>query len=107
MLFDRRLWKAARTAFHKLLMATILMDMEHKYLFGRLLVQNYPIIFDDFIEDDHEHSVSITSMTVQIFTVPTIASNFLKQVLTNKLFTFFDNLKILSNDINLKVQYFS
>lgn len=67
MLFDRRLWKSARTAFHQLLMATILMDMEHKYLFGRLLVRKYAIIFDDFIDDDHDHSVSITSMTVQVF----------------------------------------
>lgn len=39
MLFDRRLWKSARTAFHQLLMSSILKDLEHKYIFGRLLIQ--------------------------------------------------------------------
>ena len=28
---------------------------------------------DDFIRDDHDHSYSITSLSVQIFTVPSIA----------------------------------
>lgn len=73
MLFDRKLWKAARTAFHQLLMSSVLMDLEHKFIFGRLFVKHYDAIFNDFIDDDHDHSVSITSMTVQIFTVPTIA----------------------------------
>ncbi|CAK5066505.1 unnamed protein product [Meloidogyne enterolobii] len=73
LLFDRRLWKAARTAFHQLIMATVLMNIEHKYIFGRLFLENYNVVFEDFINDDHEHSVSITSMSVQIFTVPTIA----------------------------------
>lgn len=27
---------------------------------------------NDFISDDHEHSLSIVALTVQIFTVPTI-----------------------------------
>ncbi|KAF7638113.1 E3 ubiquitin-protein ligase [Meloidogyne graminicola] len=36
LLFDRRLWKAARTAFHQLLMSTVLMNLEHKYIFGHL-----------------------------------------------------------------------
>ncbi|MCP9260595.1 E3 ubiquitin-protein ligase ubr-1 [Dirofilaria immitis] len=33
----------------------------------------YKKIYDDFIDDDHDQSVSITALTVQIFTVPTIA----------------------------------
>uniref|UniRef100_A0A914H4U2 E3 ubiquitin-protein ligase n=1 Tax=Globodera rostochiensis TaxID=31243 RepID=A0A914H4U2_GLORO len=79
MVFDRRLWKSARIAFHQLLMSTVLMDLDHKNAFGRLLVRNYNVIFDDFIEDDHEHSVSVTSMTVQIFSVPTVARRLISE----------------------------
>jgi hypothetical protein len=45
LLFDRRLWKAARTAFHQLLMSTVLMNIEHKYIFGRLLLEVYFFLF--------------------------------------------------------------
>ncbi|KAL3116459.1 hypothetical protein niasHT_006906 [Heterodera trifolii] len=79
MIFDRRLWKSARTAFHQLLMSTVLMNLDHKNAFGRLFVRNYNLIFDDFIDDDHEHSVSVTSMTVQVFTVPTVARRLISE----------------------------
>uniref|UniRef100_A0A1I8B9X3 E3 ubiquitin-protein ligase n=1 Tax=Meloidogyne hapla TaxID=6305 RepID=A0A1I8B9X3_MELHA len=91
LLFDRRLWKAARTAFHQLIMSTVLMNIEHKYVFGRLLLENYRIVFEDFINDDHEHSVSITAMTVQIFTVPTIAKRLITDA--NAVNICMDNLR--------------
>lgn len=38
-LFDRRLWKAARSSFHQLLMCTVLMDLEHKTKFGAFIIR--------------------------------------------------------------------
>uniref|UniRef100_A0A915CE69 E3 ubiquitin-protein ligase n=1 Tax=Parascaris univalens TaxID=6257 RepID=A0A915CE69_PARUN len=73
MKLDRALWKAARANFHQMLMATVLMNGEHKQQFSRQFIRIYKKVFFDFIDDDHEHAVSITALTVQIFTVPTIA----------------------------------
>ena len=33
----------------------------------------YTVLFNDFIDDDHDHNVSVVALTVQMFTVPTIA----------------------------------
>ncbi len=38
-------------------------------VFGR----NYADLMKDFIVDDHDHIYSVTSLSVQIFTVPTLA----------------------------------
>jgi E3 ubiquitin-protein ligase UBR2 len=73
VLADRFLWKSARLTYHKLLMATILMHLEQKRNFGRLLIEHYDAIYADFTDDDHDDKFSIISMSVQIFTVPTIA----------------------------------
>ncbi|VBB31014.1 unnamed protein product [Acanthocheilonema viteae] len=70
---DSVLWKGARISFHQLIMATILMNNEQKKAFSKLYIQLYKKIYDDFIDDDHDQAVSITALTVQIFTVPTIA----------------------------------
>lgn len=38
------------------------------------LLQNYRRLQTDFMEDDHERVVSVTSLSVQLFTVPTMVS---------------------------------
>lgn len=105
MLNDTKLWKAARTTWHHVLIAGMLKDYELKkkfamvnllnivtisvYYFGhlnfnftyhscilqilQLFSKNYADMMKDFINDDHDHPFSITSLSVQIFTVPTIA----------------------------------
>uniref|UniRef100_A0A158R6B5 E3 ubiquitin-protein ligase n=1 Tax=Syphacia muris TaxID=451379 RepID=A0A158R6B5_9BILA len=70
---DKFLWKGARMSYHKMFMATVLMDSDQKHEFTRALVRNYRKIFLDFIDDDHEHSVSIAALTVQVFSVPTLS----------------------------------
>lgn len=37
-------------------------------------LQNYRSLQTDFLEDDHERVVSVTSLSVQLFTVPTVVS---------------------------------
>ncbi|TKR63505.1 hypothetical protein L596_027324 [Steinernema carpocapsae] len=80
LLKDRRLWKSARLNFHQMLMATILMDLEQKKEFSRQFIKLYKQLYNDFIDDDHEHNVSIVALTVQFLTVPTIA----RQLISNE-----------------------
>lgn len=70
---DASLWKSARSQWHQLFIGGLLMEAESKRTFSRIFTRNYPHLMKDFIEDDHEHSLSVTSLSVQIFTVPTLA----------------------------------
>uniref|UniRef100_A0A915J6I3 E3 ubiquitin-protein ligase n=1 Tax=Romanomermis culicivorax TaxID=13658 RepID=A0A915J6I3_ROMCU len=69
---DSTLWKSARTAIHQFILGTVLLDLETKKKFARIFMRNYGILASHFAKDDHEHSISIISLTVQLFTVPTI-----------------------------------
>jgi E3 ubiquitin-protein ligase UBR2 len=73
ILIDAALWKVARASFHQLFMNAILMDDIGKVQFSITFAKNYKQLMHDFIQDDHEHSISVSSFSVQIFTVPTIA----------------------------------
>lgn len=70
---DCKLWKTARTSWHRLLISGMLMEYENKKNLAILFTKIYTNIMQDFIHDDHEHSFSVVSLSVQLFTVPTIA----------------------------------
>ncbi|KAM3966089.1 LOW QUALITY PROTEIN: ubr1 ubiquitin ligase [Aphomia sociella] len=70
---DFRMWKAARTSWHRLLISTTLMDYTTKREMAILFTKNYGSILKDFIRDDHDHSFSISSLSVQLYTTPTLA----------------------------------
>ncbi|XP_073954798.1 ubr1 ubiquitin ligase isoform X3 [Choristoneura fumiferana] len=72
---DCRMWKAARTAWHRLLIATTLMDYTTKKDMAILFTKNYGAILKDFVRDDHDHSFSISSLSVQLYTPPTLAQH--------------------------------
>jgi hypothetical protein len=42
------------------------------------VVQHTPKMAEDFIADDHDHDVSVCSLSVQIFTVPSLVGRRLK-----------------------------
>uniref|UniRef100_A0A914Y631 E3 ubiquitin-protein ligase n=1 Tax=Panagrolaimus superbus TaxID=310955 RepID=A0A914Y631_9BILA len=92
VLFDRRLWKAARINFHQLLMATVLMDLDHKRDFGVFMIKNFEFIYEDFIHDDHEHSASVIALSVQVFTVSSVAQYLLSN--ENALAIIFETIKL-------------
>ncbi|XP_048858643.1 E3 ubiquitin-protein ligase UBR2 isoform X1 [Brienomyrus brachyistius] len=73
MLCDSKMWKGARNVYHQLLMSSLLMDPKYKKLFAIQFAKNYWRLQTDFMEDDHERVVSVTSLSVQLFTVPTMA----------------------------------
>ncbi|XP_071832675.1 E3 ubiquitin-protein ligase UBR2-like isoform X2 [Apostichopus japonicus] len=76
---DSKLWKAARTQWHELFMSTMLLDIHFKKEFAILLTKHYKRIQSDFAHDDHEHSVSVTAITVQVYTVPTMGLMLLRE----------------------------
>lgn len=73
LLRDSMLWKSARLHWHRLFISGMLMEYESKKAFARVFTKNYGSVMKDFIRDDHDHSFSVASLAVQIFTVPTLA----------------------------------
>ena len=73
LLRDHQLWKAARTCWHRLFISGMLTEYESKKRLAIVFTNNYGTVLKDFIRDDHDHSFSIASLSVQLFTVPTLA----------------------------------
>lgn len=100
LLADSTLWKVARAHTHKLFMNTMFMDPVGKKAFAIHFTKHYNHIQKDFVDDDHEHIVSVTSLSVQLFTVPTIARMLIldHDVLEVVLGSFMDHLRPAIND---------
>ncbi|XP_046403527.1 E3 ubiquitin-protein ligase UBR2 isoform X2 [Ischnura elegans] len=70
---DCFLWKSARSHWHYLFITGMLMEYSSKKLFAQVFTKHYGNVLKDFIRDDHEHSFSVASLSVQIYTVPSLA----------------------------------
>lgn len=73
LLYDIKLWKIARSAWHRLLISGMLMEYDSKKELAINFTKVYTNIMQDFLRDDHYHSFSVVSLSVQLFTVPTVA----------------------------------
>ncbi|XP_061821734.1 E3 ubiquitin-protein ligase UBR2 [Nerophis lumbriciformis] len=95
MLNDSKMWKGARNIYHQLLMNSLLMDFKYKKIFAIQFAKNYRRLQTDFMEDDHERVVSVTSLSVQLFTVPTMARMLMvkENLMTTIIRTFVDHLR--------------
>ncbi|KAF3841600.1 hypothetical protein F7725_023551, partial [Dissostichus mawsoni] len=95
MLNDSKMWKGARNVYHQLLMNSLLMDLKYKKIFAIQFAKNYRRLQTDFMEDDHERVVSVTSLSVQLFTVPTMARMLMveQDLMTTIIRTFVDHLR--------------
>ncbi|XP_063047209.1 E3 ubiquitin-protein ligase UBR2 isoform X2 [Engraulis encrasicolus] len=95
MLYDSKMWKGARNVYHQLLMSSLLMDLKYKKLFAIQFAKKYRRLQTDFMEDDHERIVSIVSLSVQLFTVPTMARMLITEenLMTTIIRTFADHLR--------------
>ncbi|XP_034283591.1 E3 ubiquitin-protein ligase UBR2 isoform X2 [Pantherophis guttatus] len=105
MLSDSKLWKGARSVYHQLFMSSLLMDLKYKKLFAFRFARNYRQLQRDFMEDDHERPVSVTALSVQLFTVPTLARMLIveENLLTTIISTFMDHLR--HRDIQGRFQF--
>lgn len=72
MLSNTTFWKVARIDWNDLFVTTLLTEYSIKEKFARLITRIYPRLMQDFMEDDHDHSVSILTMTTQLYTVPSL-----------------------------------
>src|SRR5699024_2799299 len=79
MLEDVKFWKSVRVQWHQLFMSGLLLDIDIKRQFARLFTKNYQQLLLDYTKDDHEHRVSVMALTVQIFTVPSVAQMLIEE----------------------------
>ncbi|KAG7260794.1 hypothetical protein CRUP_006366 [Coryphaenoides rupestris] len=95
MLCDSKMWKGARNVYHQLLMNSLLMDLKYKKLFAIQFAKNYESLQSDYVRDDHDREYSITDLSVQIFTVPSLARMLMveENLMTTIIRTFVDHLR--------------
>ncbi|XP_002101445.3 E3 ubiquitin-protein ligase UBR1 isoform X1 [Drosophila yakuba] len=93
--YDVKLWKTARTCWHRLLISGMLMEYDNKMVLAQEFSRRYATIVEDFISDDHDHAFSIVSLSVQLFTVPSIAHHLIAhEGIFNKLVHTFYHVAI-------------
>ncbi|MPC24348.1 E3 ubiquitin-protein ligase UBR2 [Portunus trituberculatus] len=104
---DTKMWKTARVQWHRLFISGMLMDQESKKMFARTFTKHYSKMMKDFILDDHDHSVSVASLGVQLFTMPTIAHMLVAEedVLARLLNTFLSECDKKLKDNKLALEH--
>ncbi|XP_029387504.1 E3 ubiquitin-protein ligase UBR2 isoform X1 [Mus pahari] len=95
MLNDSKLWKGARSVYHQLFMSSLLMDLKYKKLFALRFAKNYERLQRDYVTDDHDREFSVADLSVQIFTVPSLARMLITEenLMTVIIKAFMDHLK--------------
>ncbi|CEG70414.1 hypothetical protein RMATCC62417_06318 [Rhizopus microsporus] len=76
--FDLRLWKTARMDIKDLLIGTYISNYEYRPILGVRFARNYPELIDAFFFKDREPENSVSTLSVQLLTVPTVASILVK-----------------------------
>jgi len=70
---DVNLWKTARNLWHKLFINGMLMNTESKKFFAKSFTRLYGQLMSDFINDNQDHFYSIMHLSIQIYSVPSLA----------------------------------
>ena len=68
-----------RSLWLELMIDGLMKDYESKRELAVIFTDNYQAIMEDFYCDDQERESSITSLSVQIFTVPSLAHHLLEK----------------------------
>lgn len=76
MLSEAHFWKKVKCAWHNLFMSAYFGDTKYKKDIGVLFIKNYSAVFKSYLEDSkvREFSYCIISLTVQLFTVPSLST---------------------------------
>ncbi|CAO3587585.1 unnamed protein product [Absidia cylindrospora] len=77
--FDLRLWKSARSSIKDILIGTLISNFDHRPILGTRFARNYPDLVDSFFFKDREPEHSVSSLSVQLLTVPTVAWMLVKE----------------------------
>ncbi len=70
-------WKEIRRAWLKVIIEGILKEYDSKLEFAKMFVDNYQQIIENYSRDDQERDVTLVNLTVQFFTVKSIAQTLL------------------------------
>lgn len=103
MLTNTKFWKIARVEWNDLFVMTMLTEYSIKEQFARLITRIYPKLMRDFIKDDHDHSVSILTLTTQLYTVPSLICMLIEEenalaIITQTLYDLCTSTKINTMD---------
>ena len=82
-----------KTIFRFLSLNFFLQNPENKLKVSEIYLEHYKTIMYDFMTDDQELDVSIANLSVQIFTVPSVAHHLIeKQDCLTKMVEFFTQI---------------
>ncbi|XP_075049273.1 E3 ubiquitin-protein ligase UBR1 [Mixophyes fleayi] len=73
ILCDAKLHKGFRSMLHDLIFSSFFMEMEYKKLFAIEFVKCYKQVQKQYMDDERDRNISVTAISVQVFTVPTLA----------------------------------
>ncbi|KAG8449458.1 hypothetical protein GDO86_016202 [Hymenochirus boettgeri] len=73
ILWDVKLHKEVRKILHDLIFSSFFMETEYKKLFAIEFVKHYKQVQKEYMNDDQDRNISVTAISVQVFTVPTLA----------------------------------
>ncbi|KAI8366836.1 uncharacterized protein BYT42DRAFT_588028 [Radiomyces spectabilis] len=103
--YDLRLWKSARASIKDLLIGTLISNFDYRRALGTRYARNYPELVDAFFFKDREPEHSVSTLSVQLLTVPTVASMLVKEykyfgIVCSILANFFltDDIHMLLSD---------
>ncbi|KAG8560946.1 hypothetical protein GDO81_015191 [Engystomops pustulosus] len=73
ILSDAKLHKGFRKVLHDLIFSSFFMEMEYKKQFAVEFVKCYKKVQKEYMDDERDRNISVTAISVQVFTVPTLA----------------------------------
>eukprot|EP00049_Salpingoeca_infusionum_P025559 m.20172 g.20172 ORF g.20172 m.20172 type:complete len:1667 (-) comp8132_c0_seq1:219-5219(-) len=74
-----RCWKRSRSAVRNLLFSSVILEQPYKVLLTADFVKCYDSIIQARMDDDHHHEESISILSVQLFTMPSLAQYAFKE----------------------------
>ena len=74
MLSDNIFWKSSRATLHQFFISAYFMDPVWKKEFAVVYIKNYKIIWKNHVKNQDD-TVSLTDLTVQLFTVTSLVKN--------------------------------
>ena len=78
LLSDIKTWKTVRRVILNCILELFLKDYENKLKVAKTFADHYTTIYDNVEKDDHDHKYSTASITVQLFTVPTVTRHLIE-----------------------------
>ncbi|XP_044127581.1 E3 ubiquitin-protein ligase UBR1 isoform X2 [Bufo gargarizans] len=107
ILSDAKLHKGFRKVLHDLIFSSFFMEMEYKKLFAIEFVKRYKKVQKEYMDDERDRSISVTAISVQVFTVPTLARLLIEEqsvmrVITETLLEVLPEYLDLENKFNFQ-----